>query len=77
MKGKDLFNSYLSKRDYSGSKADEYAQFLSTLFTHIGTDLFALLESAEKDSKVLTLKDEILNSDVIVDEYTIADIILA
>jgi hypothetical protein len=75
MEGKDIYNSLIEQRDYSGSVADEYAQFLTTLFYHIGKDLFPLLELAEKSSKVLTLKSEILNSDVLVDEYSIEDII--
>ena len=76
MEGKDIYNSLVEKRDYSGSTADEYAQFLMTLFFHIGTDLFPLLESAHKDSKVLALKPEISNSDVLIDEYSIDDLIL-
>ncbi|OYU84686.1 MAG: hypothetical protein CFE24_05135 [Flavobacterium sp. BFFFF2] len=75
MTGKDLFDRLISKRDHSGSKADEYAQFLTTLFLHLGTDLFSLLESAEKDSKVLSIKDEILFSHVIIDDYSINDIV--
>jgi hypothetical protein len=76
MEGKDIYNSLVEKRDYSGSKADEYAQFLTTLFLHLGKDLFPLLESANKESKVLSLKAEISNGDVLVDEYTIEDVIL-
>ncbi|AOW08733.1 hypothetical protein [Flavobacterium gilvum] len=76
MEGKDIYNALVVKRDYSGSTADEYAQFLMSLFLHLGKDLFPLLESAHKESKTLTLKSEILNSDVLVDEYTIEDIIL-
>ncbi|MNR28234.1 hypothetical protein D3C85_1455490 [compost metagenome] len=76
MEGKVIYNSLVEKRDYSGSTADEYAQFLMTLFLHVGKDLFPLLESANKESKTLKLKAEISNSDVLVDEYTIEDIIL-
>tara|TARA_R110000868_G_scaffold52171_6_gene165024 strand:+ start:13747 stop:13980 length:234 start_codon:yes stop_codon:yes gene_type:complete len=76
MEGKELYSSLVSKRDYSGNTADEYAQFLSTIFLHIGTDLFTLLETANKESKVLSLKNEISNSAVLVDEYSIDDIIL-
>lgn len=76
MEGKDLYNSLISKRDYSGSTADEYAQFLTTLFFQLGKDLFPLLESAHKESKVLALKPEISNSDVLIDEYSTEDIIL-
>lgn len=76
MEGNDIYNSLVEKRDYSGSTADEYAQFMTTLFFHIGTALFPLLESAQKASKVLALKPEISNSDVLIDEYSIEDIIL-
>lgn len=76
MKGKELYDSLISKRDYTGSNADEYAQLLTTLFYNIDQDLFPLLESAHKDSKVLALKPEISNGAVLVDEYTINDIVL-
>ncbi|GIZ10271.1 hypothetical protein [Flavobacterium sp. UMI-01] len=76
MEGKELYDSLVSKRDYSGNTADEYAQFLSTLFLHIGTELFPLLETASKEFKVLSLKTEISNSDILIDEYSIEDIIL-
>ncbi|MBP4139637.1 hypothetical protein [Flavobacterium geliluteum] len=76
MEGKDLYNSLVSKRDFSGNTADEYAQFLMTLFFHLGTDLFPLLESAKKESKVLSLKTELSNGNVLVDDYSVEDIIL-
>lgn len=76
MEGIEIYKSLIAKRDHSGSQADEYAQFLMTLFFHVGKDLFTLLESANKESKTLELKSEIVNSDVLVDEYSIDDIIL-
>lgn len=76
MEGKELYQLLTSKRDYSGSNADEYAQLLTTLFYHVGQDLFPLLESAHKDSKFLALKPEISNGGILVDEYTLDDIIL-
>lgn len=71
MKGKELYNQYTSKRNYSGSKADEYAQLLETIRFHIGDAIFTLLETAEAENKQLRIKAQ----DVLVDEYSIADII--
>ena len=72
MDGMKLFNHYTSKRDYSGSKADEYAQLLETIRFHIGNDIFPLLEKAETENKKISIKD----SDALVDEYSIDDVIL-
>jgi hypothetical protein len=76
MKGKELLNNLLSKRDYSGNEADEYSQFLSTLMLHLGEDLYPLLEKAEAKNKKLSLKQSESESNVLVDEYTVSDIIL-
>jgi hypothetical protein len=75
MNGKELFNQYASKRDYSGNNADEYAQFLFTLFIHLGESIYLLLERAQAENKKLGLNPELTNSDVLFDEYTISDII--
>ena len=72
MSGEKLYNQYTSKRDYSGSKADEYAQLLETIRFHLGAEIFPLLETAKKNNKQLSLKDE----GVLVDEYSIDDVIL-
>lgn len=71
MKGQELYNQYTSKRNYSGSKADEYAQLLETIRFHIGDAIFPLLETAEAENKQLRIKAQ----DVLVDEYSTADII--
>lgn len=76
MKGKDLFQQYTSKRDYSGSKADEYAQLLFTIFTHIHEAIYPLLEKAETDNKKLSLKEPSLDGLITFDEYSTEDIIL-
>lgn len=76
MKGKDLYNSLIAKRDYSGSTADEYAQLLLTLFSHLGTSFFSLLESAHADNKQLSIKELESEGDVLVDEYTLESIII-
>jgi hypothetical protein len=75
MTGKELFTLYASKRDYTGSKADEYAQLLNTIMFNIGNELFDLLEKAEKQSKKLQvldlteygliLRDEIQKTDIV------------
>lgn len=76
MEGKKLYDSIISKRDYSGNTNDEYAQLLTTLFLHIGKDLFPLLEIAHNESKLLSIKPETSNVDVLIDDYSIEDIIL-
>ncbi|WP_165764663.1 hypothetical protein [Flavobacterium cyanobacteriorum] len=48
MSGIELFDFYTSKRDFSESPEDSYAQLLQTLLYHIGDDLLPLLEEAEK-----------------------------
>lgn len=70
MNGQDLFVK-LSKRDYSGSEEDNYAQLLGTIFTHVHTEIFILLEKAEKLGKKLNISESDLS-----DEYTIDDITL-
>ena len=72
MNGKDLFFK-LSERDYSGSADDIYAQLLSTIFAHIGKDLFPLLEKAELENKRLSLKEH--DESLLIDEYTKSDIL--
>lgn len=72
MNGKDLYFKY-SERDFSGSVDDIYAQLLSTIFAHIGKDLFPLLEKAELDNKRLSLKEH--DESLLIDEYTESDII--
>lgn len=77
MTGEEIYNDLISKRDYSGSKADQYAQFLVTLFFHIKEEeLFPLLEKASTENKTLSLKQEVSDSNVLIDQYTIEDIVL-
>lgn len=65
-KGFELYKQ-LSKRDYSGSEADEYAQLIGTLFSHLRADLFPLLERAEKEGKKLALNGP---KDLLISYYT-------
>lgn len=68
MTGQQIFETK-TKRDYTGSEADEYAQLLMSIFMHIGDDLYPLLEKAENEGKQVDLidveKDEIIISDLI------------
>jgi hypothetical protein len=68
--GKKLYKVYVSKRDYSGSPQDEYAQLLSTIYLHLGDSVFTLLKTAEISKKKLELRQSFS------DEYTIEDIAL-
>lgn len=60
----------LSKRDYSGSESDSYAQLLRTLFFNVQDNLFPILKSAQDQGKKLRLKNESLQNG----EFTISDI---
>jgi hypothetical protein len=72
MTGQELYTRYTSRRDYSGSDADQYAQLLSTIFRNILDGIYPLLEKAEAEGKKLTLSDPA----ILQDEYTSADVIL-
>ena len=75
MTGKELFHNYTSKRDYTGSKTDEYAQLLETIMFHIGTEIFDLLEKAESEGKRLKVLDLTENGKILRDEIQIKDIV--
>jgi hypothetical protein len=75
MSGKNLYSELTSKRDYSGSKADEYAQLLETLLAHLGDNVYKLLEKASLQNKKLSINDKITNSDIIYDEYNLQDVV--
>ena len=76
MEGKNLYDSLIAKRDYSGSTADEYAQLLLTLFSHLGETFFPLLESAHSENKKLSLEELASEDSIVVDEYTLENIII-
>lgn len=74
MSGEELYNK-LSKRDYSGSDADQYAQLLQTLHLHLTLnkeeeDFYNMLLQAEKEGKKLAIIDDEL------DEYSFETISL-
>lgn len=75
MTGKELFKSYTSKRDYTGSKSDEYAQLLVTIMFHIGNEIFDLLEKAESEGKKLEVLDLTENGKILRDEIQLTDIV--
>lgn len=75
MKGQELLTELVAKRDYSGSPADEYAQLLHTLTLHLGEAIYPLLEKAQSSNKKLALNPNTIDSDILVDQYTVADII--
>lgn len=62
MSGENLFLK-LSKRDFSGSEADLYAQELQTMFSHFAasgeiSEFYSKLETAEKNGQKLSLADD-------------------
>lgn len=75
MKGQELLTELTANRDYSGSKADEYAQLLHTLTLHLGEAIYPLLEKAYSHNKKLSINTDLTNSDILVDQYTVADIV--
>lgn len=66
-KGIELYK-LKAKRDYSNSPQDQYAQLLNTLFAHLKTDLFPLLEKAEQEGKKLSLNEP--NESIMVHRYS-------
>ena len=56
MNGEELFQYYISKRNYSGSAEDEYAQRLMTISSNIFKEIYPLLEHAEVIGKKLVIK---------------------
>lgn len=73
-KGVELYKQ-LAQRDYSGSDADQYAQLVQTLFSHLRQDLFPLLESAHRDGKKLSIV-ETQNKKILVNNYSVDNIVL-
>lgn len=71
----DILDKYYFLRDYSGSSNDEYAQFIITLFSHLGENLIPLIKKAEFENKNITLKKDFQNNNFI-DEYTLDMLIL-
>lgn len=74
----DLLNKYLSKRDYSGSEEDIYAQDIETFYNfsllHNEEGRFlALLKKADKEQKRITYATEqdVLCSDIFVHQLTL------
>ena len=72
MDGFELFTHYTSKRDYTGSPEDSYAQTLETLFVHLRDDLFPLLEKAELENKKLLIKETVSGPH---DHYDLSNVI--
>lgn len=68
MTGENLYNTISVKRDYSGSTADEYAQFLRTIFNNLGESMFAVLLQAYNQNKWISVIDKSI------DEITIKDL---
>lgn len=56
------FIKKLPERDYSGSKEDQYAQWISTVFFSIGSvhadEFIKLLEDAKKQGKKISIINE-------------------
>lgn len=75
MNGKELYTDLVSKRDFSGSETDSYAQLLQTIYHNIGSKIFPLLEKAQKENKKLSIKE--FSSEILVDEFSTSDIVIS
>ncbi len=77
MTGKDIYKAHIEKRDFSGSKSDEYAQLLETLYFSINEKLFPLLEKAEELNKELSISNPLEEEGISIEVlgYTVDDII--
>ena len=71
LSGKKLFEALTSKRDYSGSEEDNYAQLLLSIHRHIREDIFPLLEKAARNNKKLYIIED---PDHLVSFYSSSDI---
>ena len=65
--GKTLCDK-LSKRDYTGTESDIYAQLLQTILFHLTCSsqedkFFELLETAEKEGKKIVIKDNSISNE--------------
>ncbi|RRN76507.1 hypothetical protein EIM50_24340 [Pseudoxanthomonas sp. SGD-10] len=69
MTGQELFDKY-RQRDFSGSVDDVYGQLLMTIFMNIGSDMFDLLEQAERKNMRLEVDDNYYPEGVLYDEIS-------
>ncbi len=77
MDGKEIYEEQLKKRDFSGSKSDEYAQLLQTLYFSVHDKLFLLLEQAERKNKKLSISNKAESNGFSIEAggYSVDDII--
>lgn len=70
MDGKDIFKNIINERDYTGNVKDSYSQLIMTIYSNIGDSIFELLVTAEKENKILDIKQESKFNE----EFNISDI---
>lgn len=58
MNGKEIYENYQKKRDFTGSIEDSYAQELQSIFQSIGGVFFNLLEEAHQKNKIVKIKED-------------------
>ncbi len=79
MTGEEIYNEILKKRDYSGSKDDEYAQEVETMRFRIDYDqlntFYKLLEEAKSKGKKIAYKSP-YEDNVNYDEMDVENIII-
>jgi hypothetical protein len=77
--GEEIMAQFPTKRDYSGSLLDSYAQDLETFFHHAFLNnevekFYKLLIKAEKQNKHIGYKEP--EEDILYDDYRVSEMIL-
>lgn len=83
MTGEQLYQSLISKRDYSGNTEDKYAQELQTIFTNLflqnqSEQFYELLQAAQEQQKRLLISPAYLalQQEIFIDEITVDDLVI-
>lgn len=75
MTGREIFDSYLENRNYSGDSDDQYAQLLQTIWGHILDKIYPLLEEAERRGQRLGIREVPEAEMFLLDEICVEDVV--
>lgn len=75
MTGREIFDSYLENRNFSGDSDDQYAQLLQTIWGHILDKIYPLLEEAERSGKRLGIREVQEEEMYLLDEICVEDVV--
>lgn len=81
MTGEEIYEMYQSKRDYSGSEEDQYAQFLNTMWGNAAVTgeikiFYSLVEKAHEAKKKLAVDYSKIPEGILYDEYFMDDLFM-